>query len=356
MESKALFSIIAHINKSRLFTILKRKNNFNKVLGALTVLVFIVVSGVVGFMIIEGDSFLNALYLTTITITTVGYGLPHELTDPGKIFTIILIIISFGNYAYAISIITSYLVENQIDDVLGVKSRKKRKSMKDHVIICGFGRNGRNVSMELQARGQEFIVIDRNHEVILDYADDPIRFIEGDATVDAILEQAVISKAKAIVTTMPEDADNLFIVLSARTMNPDITIVSRASCESVVRKLHVAGVDHVVLPESIGGAHMAKLVTRRDVLEFLDHMSITGDSEVSLEVVDYSELPEEYMNKSIMEMSVRKIVGANIVGFKTPEGDFIINPSPQTIIAPGSKIFLLGTEEQMDKIRLKKRK
>ncbi len=331
---------------------MKRKNNLTRVLWAIGVLAFIITIGVFGFMLIEDDTFLNALYLTTITISTVGFGLPHELTDGGKIFTIFLIIFSFGNYAYAISIITSYLVENQISDVLGVKSRKNRRKMKDHVIICGFGRNGQQVSKELLAREQEFVVIDQNHEVVMNFSGEPIKLIEGDATEDETLEAAGIHQARAIISTMPEDADNLFVVLSARTLNPNIVIVSRASNASADRKLHVAGVDHVVLPESVGGAHMAKLVTRRDVVEFLEHISLTGSSSTNLEVLDYSELPEEFKNKSIMEMAVRRLVGANIVGFKTPKGEFIINPSPQTIITPDSKIFLLGTPEQIAKIHI----
>ncbi len=224
--------------------------------------------------------------------------------------------------------------------------------MKNHVIICGFGRNGRKVSMELKERNQEFIVIDKSHDVLMGYTDEPIEFIEGDATDDAILEEAGILRAKAIVTTMPVDADNLFVVLSARTLNPKIVIVSRGSNESAERKLHVAGVDHVVMPENVGGAHMANLVTRRDVVEFMDHLSITGDSDTNLEVVDYSELPEEFRNKTIMEMAVRKLIGANIVGFKTAEGEFMINPHPETIILPGSKIFILGTPEQILKIKV----
>ena len=323
-----------------------------KVIWALALLLGITTIGVIGFMFFEEDTFLNALYLTTITISTVGFGLPHELSDGGKVFTIFLILFSFGNYAYAISIITSYLVEGQIYSVLGMKSRHKGKNMKDHVIICGFGRNGQKASLELKARDQDFIVIDRNHEVVMNFTDQPIKFIEGDATEDEVLEEAGIKKAKAIISTMPIDADNLFIVLSARALNPEITIVSRGSNESAERKLHVAGVDHVVMPESVGGAHMAKLVTRRDVLEFLDHISITGGSETNLEVIDYEELPEEFRNKSIMEMAVRKLVGANIVGFKTPAGEFIINPSPETIITTGSKVFILGTPEQISKIRI----
>ena len=331
---------------------MKRENNLNKVVLAIILLFSLITIGTIGYMYFEDDTFLNALYLTTITISTVGFGLPHELTDGGKIFTIFLIMFSFGNYAYAISIITSYLVEGQIYNVLGVRSKNKGKNMKDHVIICGFGRNGRKVSLELKARNQAFIIIDKSHEVLMNYTDEPIRFIEGDATDDAILEEAGILRAKAIVSTMPLDADNLFVVLSARTLNPKIVIVSRGSNESAERKLHLAGVDHVVMPENVGGAHMANLVTRRHVVEFMDHLSITGDSETNLEVVDYSELPEEFRDKTIMEMAVRKLIGANIVGFKTTEGEFIINPHPETIILPGSKIFILGTPEQILKIKV----
>lgn len=328
--------------------------NLSKVLWALGLLVIITTFGVIGFMIIEEDNFIDSLYLTVITISTVGFGLPHQLTDGGKTFTIFLILFSFGNYAYAISIITSYLVQLQIHDVLGARTKKTGKYMKDHVIICGFGRNGQKVAEELTVRKQAFVIIDQNHELIMNYNGNPIKFIEGDATEDDTLQKAGIKNAKAIVSTMPVDADNLFVVLSARALNPHINIVSRASHTSAERKLHIAGVNHVVLPEGVGGSHMAKLVTRSDVLEFLDHLSITGPSETNLEVLDYKELPAEFQHKTIMEMAVRQMVGANIVGFKSPEGEFIINPSPSTIIAPDSKIFLLGTPEQIEKIKLKK--
>lgn len=328
-----------------------KNTNRRKVLWALGILAIITTIGVIGFMFIEEDNLIDALYLTIITISTVGFGLPHELTDNGKIFTIFLILFSFGNYAYAISIITSYLVQLQINDVLGIRTKKTGKNMKDHVIICGYGRNGQKVAEELTVRKQSFVVIDQNHDLIMNYNGDPIRFIEGDATEDETLQKSGIENAKAIVSTMPVDADNLFVVLSARALNPQINIVSRASNKSAEHKLHVAGVNHVVLPEGVGGSHMAKLVTRSDVLEFLDHLSITGPSETNLVVIEYKELPEEYHHKTIMEMAVRQMAGANIVGFKTPQGDFIINPSPSTIIAPDSKIFILGTPEQIEKIK-----
>lgn len=330
-----------------------KNTNLKNVRYAALILGLITTIGVFGFMYLEDDHFLDALYLTVITISTVGFGLPHELSMGGKVFTIFLIIFSFGTYAYAISIITSYLVELQINNVLGVRSKKNIRNMKDHVIICGFGRNGQRVAEELTTRKQAFVVIDQNHELIMNYNGDPIKFIEGDATEDEVLMKAGVENAKAIISSMPVDADNLFVVLSARALNNNITIVSRASNKSAEKKLHVAGVDHVVLPEGVGGSHMAKLVTRSDVLEFLDHLSVTGPSETILEVINYGELPETCRNKSIKEMSIRKMVGVNIVGYKTSLGEFIINPIPSTIITPDSKIFVLGTPEQIEKIKIK---
>lgn len=332
---------------------MSNQNSLPKVKWAIIILLSITAIGVIGFMYFEQDGFLDALYLTTITISTVGFGLPHELSDSGKVFTIFLIIFSFGNYAYAISVITTYLVEGQVRNALGIRKRFGGKYMKNHVIICGYGRNGRQVGKELGARQEHFVVIDTNAD-LSNTIDSDISLIQGDATDDEVLQQAGILEAKAIVSTMPDDADNLFVALSARALNPTINIVCRASSLSSEKKMHIAGVNHVVLPENVGGSHMALLVTRRDVVEFLDHLSVTGDSDTNLEVVNFDELPPEYKNKSIMEMSVRQLTGGNIVGFKTPEGDFIMNPSPNTKIVPDSKIFIIGTPQQIDKIRHKK--
>lgn len=146
---------------------------------------------------------------------------------------------------------------------------------------------------------------------------------------------------------MPEDADNLYISLSARDLNSKIVIISRGSDQSAEKKLHKAGADHVILPEKIGGAHMAKLVARKDVVEFLDHLSYRGISLTNLEEINYSELADDYHNKTILEMGIREKSGANIVGFKTPEGEFIINPTPDTKIVVNSKLFVLGTPKQI---------
>ena len=304
--------------------------------------------GTIGFMLIEGDGLLNSAFLTVITISTVGYGLPHVLSDAGKVFTIILIIISLGVYAYAISIITSSLVEGNVRLLLRGRAFRKGKKMKNHTIICGYGRIGRQVAEELLAYNMPFLVIDNKPEVVISNQDKEIKFLEGDATKDEILLKAGIENAKALISALPLDADNLYVSLSARALNGNLTIISRGSSQSAEKKLHIAGVNHVILPEKVGGAHMAKLVAKQDVVEFLDHLSYRGVSLTNLEEINYSELLDEFHDKSISETGIRRKSGANIVGFKTPEGEFVINPSPDTKIIPNSKLFVLGTPDQVD--------
>lgn len=305
--------------------------------------------GVSGYMLIEGDDFLNALYMTIITISTVGFGEIHTLSVPGKIFTMFLILSSFGTYAYAISILTSYFVEGNLGYLFikGQRNKSLSKSMENHVIVCGYGRNGQQVVEELIAHKQPFVIIEQSHDLINENLSKPYRFIEGDGTQDETLIKADIDKASAIITTMPLDADNLYVVITARALNPDLRIISRASSESSEKKLRMAGVDSVVLPERVGGSHMATLVAKPDVVEFLEHMSISGSSPTNLEEIVCNELPEKVLNKSIGKLNLRKISGANIVGFKTTQGEFIINPSPDTKLLPGTKMFVLGTKEQI---------
>lgn len=302
-------------------------------------------------MLIEGDSILNSAFLTVITLSTVGYELPHELSDGGKLFTIILIIISLGVYAFAISIVTSYLVEGNIEKLIRGRTHKKGKKMKNHTIICGYGRIGQQVTEELLAYNMPFLVIDENNEVVKANQNEQIKFLEGDATLDDVLLNAGIEQARTLISALPLDADNLYVSLSARTLNKEIIIISRGSDESAEKKLHMAGVQHVILPEKVGGAHMAKLVARRDVVEFLDHLSYRGESLTNLEEINYTELTDEYHNKTILEIGIRQKSGANIVGFKTPEGEFIINPTPDTKIVPETKLFVLGTKSQVNALR-----
>ena len=263
----------------------------NKFITAFLLLFILLITGTTGYILIEGDSLLNSLYMTVITMSTVGFGEIHKLSEPGKIFTIILIIMSISIYAYSLTIITSFLMEGHIAFILRGYRSKSVKKMNNHIIICGYGRNGQQAVRELQAHGKPFVVIDQNHDTIVKNAENGPWFIEGDATRDEVLEKAQIKKARALITTLPIDADNLYVVLTARALNPDLKIISRASDESSEAKLKIAKADSVVMPEKVGGAHMASLVAQPDIIEFLEHLSIHRNDPTNLEEIECDHMP-----------------------------------------------------------------
>ena len=322
-----------------------------KILIGLGMFVSIIVIGVTGYMLIEDDNFLNAIYMTIITVSTVGFGEIHRLSQGGKIFTMILIIFSFTTYAYALTTLSTHFFEGQLQIFLKGYGTKSLNKMKNHVIICGYGRNGQQVAKELKAHNHQFVVIDQTHDVIFDNFDKSDGFVEGDATQDEVLIKANIKSAKALITTLPVDPDNLYVVLTARALNPGLEIISRASSESSVKKLRMAGVDNVVMPERVGGAHMANLITNPDVIEFMDHVSVHGDDPTSLEEFECPEMTKDGHVKTIGEYAIRRKTGANIIGFKASDGSYILNPKPDTKVMPGAKLFVLGTPDQIQDMK-----
>ncbi len=310
-------------------------------------ILIIFIGGVIGYMLIEDFSFLDALYMTVITISTVGYKEVHDFSDGGRIFTIILIIISLGIIGYSFTRVTTFIVENKLKKLVLGATIKTGKKMKNHIILCGYGRNGQQATRELLAHKSEVVIIDRNNDISLVVSDSHARLMYGDATSDEILIKAGIRKASSLITTLPNDADNLFVVLTARSLNPELVIISRSFDERSEKKLRIAGVDNVVMPEKVGGSHMAKLIARPDTVEFLEHISVTGESPTNIEEIFCSDMKSEFINKTISEIGVKKKFGANIIGFKAPDGNYIVNPPVDTKLLPHSKLFLLGTSEQI---------
>ncbi|MEI6748923.1 MAG: potassium channel protein [Bacteroidota bacterium] len=329
-----------------------RDRNLIDFIIAFILIVLVVVAGSAGYMLIENYSLIDAVYMTVITVATVGFREVNELTTEGKIFTIFLIIISFGVLAYSISIITSHIIEGKLKIFFqsNIKKRGLRK-MKDHIIICGYGRNGKQTAHDLVHLQKTVVVVEKNHELILAQTKDSIIFIEGDATEDDILEKAGIQQAFALISTLPLDADNLYVVLTARSLNADIQIISRASHDSSDKKLRTAGAQHVVMPEKVGGTFMASLVAKPDLAEFFHRLTIEGEEGVNLVEIVCSDLPSSFQNRTIHDMSIRRLTGANIVGFKTPDGSYIVNPPADTVMVRNGKLFLLGTPEQIKKVR-----
>lgn len=327
---------------------MEKLSNRTKIQTGLFMFFAIVIIGVAGFMIIEGDDFLNALYMTVITISTVGFGEIHELSPAGKIFTMVLILTSFTTYAYALTSISTHFFEGQLRFLVKGNEIKSLKKMHNHVIICGYGRNGQQVARELTAHHHRYIIIEEKHDVIMNQLDKESNFVEGDATQDEILLKANVKTAKAVITTLPIDADNLYVVLTARSLNPVLEIISRASDESSERKLRMAGVNNVVMPERVGGAHMANLVTNPDIIEFLDHVSVHGQDPTRLEEINCPELPSGSKSRTIDELKIRKLTGVNIIGYKSPDGQYILNPKPDTLVIPHAKLFVLGNPEEIE--------
>lgn len=327
---------------------------FRKAFIITGMIVFAIATGISGYMFIEGFSFLDALYMTMNTLSTVGFREIRPLSDSGKIFTMFLMVTDIGLFLYGITSLTGFLIEGEFKKFFKHYNVNKRiVKLDNHVIVCGYGRNGKQVCLELADDKIPFLVIENRENVIEEMKEDEsILFLEGDATEEDILVEAGIEKAKAIITTLPEDPDNVYVVLSARELNPNITIISRASIESSESKLRRAGANNVIMPEKIGGAHMAALVTKPDITEFFAHLTGQGkDIGITFEEISLKNIFDEYKHKSIRNLDVRNKTGANIIGLRLADGSYVINPTPDTLIKQDMKLILIGSVEQIKDMR-----
>ncbi|MFA5404082.1 MAG: potassium channel protein [Ignavibacteria bacterium] len=327
---------------------------FRDILLILLLILITLSAGIAGFIIIEDYTFLEAFYMTVITISTVGFQEIHPFSDAGKIFASILIILSIGIYFYGVTSLAKYIIEGEFRKFYKhYNVNKKIDKLENHVIVCGYGRTGKQICMELKDDKIPFIVIE-SRENVIEYikSDENILFLDGNATEEETLLLAGIKKAKAIITTLPEDPDNVYVVLSARELNPDISIISRASVESSESKLKRAGANNVIMPEKIGGAHMAALVTKPYITEFIANLTGQGsDINLTFEELSLSNISDEYKHKSIRDLDIRNKTGANVIGLRMNNGRYKINPSPDTLIDPNSKLILLGSQKQIQEIR-----
>ena len=338
-----LLTMKSMITLLRSYGVLKRLN------GGIFLLLFVFIIGTYGYIVIEKYTLLDAMYMTMITVASVGYNEVHPLTESGKIFTSLLILLSVATYVYVITIVTSFIVEGEFRMYFKhLRVNKEINKLRNHVVVCGYGRNGRQACQQLTAGNMRYVVIENKTQIIEQFREDNTLFVEGNATKDEVLLAAGIKHAKALITTLPDDAANVFVVLTAHEMNPAMKIISRASNDGAESKLKRAGADNVIMPDKIGGSHMAALITKPDVLEFVDF--ITGRINIRIEEIHYNTLPEKFKNKSIGELDIRNECGANIIGYKNSKGEYIVNPSPDIQLMPDTKLFVLGTEAQVKKL------
>jgi voltage-gated potassium channel len=325
-----------------------------RLLQPILILVVIMMVGVIGFMSIEKYTLLEALYMTTISVTTAGFQEVRPLSDMGKLFMMFLLITSWASFAFAITRITQFVTSGEINRYFKIRKLMSAiDKLNSHVIICGFGRNGQQTAQTLKAHNVPFVVVERDDALLEKISGDHPDFIFmfGDATEDEVLKRAGIERATALVTALPDDADNVFIVLSARSFNNDIRIISRASHGGSVAKLKKAGADNVIMPDRIGGMHMATLVSKPDVIEFIDFLSGEEGEPINIESVSYESLPLPIRDKTLKDVMNWQKTGVNCIGVKNTEGKFVINPPDDITIEKGMKVIVLGTKWQIDEMK-----
>jgi voltage-gated potassium channel len=314
---------------------LKRKLIFSALL-----IVFIIAFGTLGYMAIEGWSFLDSLYMTIVTLTTVGYREVHDLSSNGKVFTIVLIIGGVGIIFYALSAGARVALEGELQEVLGrQRLEKKIRELKDHYIICGYGRMGRIVCSELKEKGISFVVIEKNPEVLNEKED--ILVFEGDATRDETLKKVSIEKAKGLVAVLPTDAENLFVVLSARELNPNLFIVARTDEESTGEKILRAGADRVISPYYIGALKIAHTILRPAVMDFIEFATKSGNIELQMEEVKVHE-GSRLVGLTLDECGIGRDLNIIVVAIKKLTGRMEFNPTSKSTIGIGDTLIALG--------------
>jgi voltage-gated potassium channel len=326
---------------------------FSRVYYFIFLLIAITAAGTIGFMTVEDWSFVDAFYMTVITISTVGFGEVNELSLYGRLFATILIITSFGTFAYAVSVITQYIVGGEYKVYFQeFKTMKASKNLRDHVIICGFGRVGKQIAEDLTSSGFDFIIVEQDEKVIEQQRlNSNYLLLNGDATNDQILETAGIQNARALITCLPKDADNLYVVLAVREVRKDLLVISRASFESAVSKLRTAGANNVIMPDSIGGSHMASLISNPDVMEFMDSLRMSGQLNANITSMGIDDLPEKHGESTIGEVQKALPRGLSIIGIKLKDGSYVVNPELDTVILKEHRIFILGSEINMRSLK-----
>lgn len=319
-----------------------------KLFLSLWLIIFINAFGVIGYMVIEDWNFRDSLFMTAITITTVGYGEVHDLTAAGEIFTIVLLVFGVGIILYLLGTAAKLLLEGELEDLIGRKRLEKKISeLKEHYIICGFGRMGKTIAKELSSRGIDILIIEQNSVPNLEKGE--LLILEGDANNEDVLKSAGIEKAKGLISVLSSDAENLFLVLSARDLNPDLFIVARASEESSEKKILRAGADRVVSPYYTGGIRMANSILKPAVVDFIEYATKSGNLELQLEEILLSE--DSKFNTLTLEKSViGRDFGIIIVAIKRNDGRMEFNPRSSSLINAGDTLVALGESSKLRRL------
>ena len=310
----------------------------------------ILFTGTAGYMIIEDWGFLDALYMTVITISTVGYREVNQVGNLGRIFTIFVVFTGVGFSLYVAAAVVQFMVEGRIRIILGRRRLdKKIDRLKNHYIVCGYGRIGRVLCRNLQRHPIDVIVIENDPDMIPVMDEDGVLYIPGDASDENCLIKAGIKRAKGLVAVLATDTDNVFLVLTAKQLAPDLKITARASQEGSKNKLHAAGADTVESPYEMGAASMAHRIVRPTVTNFLDLAFAHKRKDIQMEEIPVNEL-SDLINVQLKDSGIRQNFNLIIIAIKKPDGSMLFNPSFEAAIMPNDTVIAVGEEENLQKL------
>lgn len=318
--------------------------------AAFVAMVGVVLVGVTGYHLIEGWSLFDSLYMTVITLATVGYGETHPLSEAGRVFTIFLIFGGIGLLTYAISTFTAFLVEGELGEALRRRRMEKKiAALSNHYIVCGGGRTGRYIIDELVKVKRPLVIVDQNPDHVATFVQEGLTALAGDASEDGTLRRAGIERAKGLVTCLPTDKDNMFVVISAKGLNPRLRVVSKSVEKGVREKFFRSGADAVVSPNFIGGLRMASELIRPAVVSFLDTM--LRDTDANLRIEEASVGPAHAGRTLEQSMSHHRL--DLVVLAVKPEGkrDYIFNPKPDLSLSDRDVLVVMGRADEVQKLQ-----
>ena len=320
-----------------------------KLLFAFISVLILLFGGTIGFMVLESMDYLDALYMTVITLSTVGFGEVKPLHPFGRGFVILLILLGMGVMAYMASVMGQIVIYGQLSKMLGRRKMEKGlRNISGHYIIAGYGRVGRQVAEEFKKKKVKFVVIEIDENALNKLAEEGIMYIKGTATEDDVLRLAGIETAKTLISTLPEEAQNVYLTLTARDMNPKLNIIARADFDDGEKKLMRAGANHVVSPHVLGGQRMALASLRPNVVDFL-HTTSLGDGELIIEEIAIPE-SSHLAGKTLVESKLKQDYGINIIGMKKKSSHLTISPGPNTIMEANDILVIIGSSESLERL------
>jgi voltage-gated potassium channel len=320
---------------------------FRKLIQWSAILLAFILVGSLGYVWLEGWDFFDALYMTVITLTTVGYGEVRPLTRVGRAYTMVLMLAGIGVMFYLITGLARIIVEGEIRDALGKrKLQRDIQKLHDHYIICGFGRIGEIIARQLKSHHVPFVILENKPELVAGLEDLGYHVLVGDATKEEVLLEAGIERAKGLIAVVSSDANNVFITLTARSLNPHVFIVARAAESGSGRKMLRAGADRVESPYELGGIKMAEAILRPNVVTFLE-LAMKEDVDLSMEEIPVA-ATSSLVGMALKDSGIRQQLNIIVVAIKKDNGDMIFNPSPGAQIASGDTLIALGMRKSLD--------